>query len=247
MSSLAVTVSYSLAALGLLAGVGVVFALMRSSRVDAERGKFAWLFIIPGFAGLSYVLMAANIGVVNVGGNQVYLFRYIDWIVTTPLLVGYVGYVAGAPRKWILGVAGADALMIIVGLGATLATGIATWIGFAISGGFHVVLLAILYLVFPKYANENRERYRLFKVLQNHVGLLWIAYPLLWLTSPVGLGYVSAVGTSMIIAYIDLVAKTPYVYFVWSERACFAVDPVSADSAGTDQTIDADETPAAAD
>ena len=247
MSSLAVTVSYSLAALGLLAGVGVVFALMRSSQVDADRGKFAWLFIIPGFAGLSYVLMAANIGVVNVGGNQVYLFRYIDWIVTTPLLVGYVGYVAGAPRKWILGVAGADALMITVGLGATLATGIATWIGFAISGGFHVVLLAILYLVFPKYANQNRERYRLFKVLQNHVGLLWIAYPLLWLTSPVGLGYVSAVGTSMIIAYIDLVAKTPYVYFVWSERASFAVDPVSADNAGADQTIDTDETPAAAD
>ncbi|WP_436900461.1 bacteriorhodopsin [Halovenus halobia] len=247
MSELAITVSYSLAAVGLLAGVGVVFALMRSSRVDANRGKFAWLFIIPGFAGLSYVLMAANIGVVQVGGNEVYLFRYLDWIVTTPLLVGYVGYVAGAPRKWILSVAAADALMIAVGLGATLATGIATWIGFAISGGFHVVLLAILYLVFPRYAQENRERYRLFKILQNHVGLLWIAYPLLWLTSPAGLGYVSAVGTAMIIAYLDLVAKTPYVYFVWSERASFAVDPASAGNAGTDQTIDTDESPATAD
>ncbi len=247
MSSLAITVSYSLAALGLLAGVGVVFALMRSSRADADRGKFAWLFVIPGFAGLSYVLMAANIGVVQVGGNEVYLFRYLDWIVTTPLLVGYVGYVAGAPRKWILGVGAADALRIAVGLGATLATGIATWIGFAVSGGFHVVLLAILYLVFPRFAAEHRERYRLFKILQNHVGLLWLAYPLLWVTSPAGLGYVSAVGTAMIIAYLDLVAKTPYVYFVWSERACFAADPVSANNAGTDQTIDADETPTAAD
>lgn len=245
--SLAITVSYSLSAIGLLAGVGVVFALMRSSRVDADRGKFAWLFVIPGFAALSYVLMAANIGVVTVGGNDVYIFRYVDWIVTTPLLVGYVGYVAGAPKKWILGVAVADALMISIGFGATLATGIATWIGFAVSGGFHVVLLAILYLVFPRFARQHPERYRLFKILQNHVGLLWLAYPALWLASPAGLSYVSAVGTAMVIAYIDLVAKTPYVYFVWSERAAFAVDPISADDAGTDETIDADDAVTAAD
>lgn len=247
MAELAITVSYALSALGLLAGVGVVYALMRDDRVDSSRGKFAWLFVIPGFAALSYIMMAAEIGVVTVGGNEVYLFRYLDWIVTTPLLVGYVGYVAGAPRKWILGVAAADALMISVGLAATLATGVATWIGFAISGGFHVVLLGILYLVFPRYARENRERYRLFKVLQNHVGLLWLAYPALWLASPAGLGYVSAVGTAMVIAYIDLVAKTPYVYFVWSDRACFAVDPVSADDAATDETIDTGETVTAAD
>ncbi|WP_336327776.1 bacteriorhodopsin [Halovenus sp. HT40] len=247
MAELAITVSYAISALGLLAGVGIVYALMQSDRVEASRGKFAWLFIIPGFAAFSYILMAAEIGVVTVGGNEVYLFRYLDWIVTTPLLVGYVGYVAGAPRKWIIGVGAADALMISVGLAATLATGLATWIGFAISGGFHVVLLAILYVVFPRYARENRERYRLFKVLQNHVGLLWLAYPALWVASPAGLGYVSAVGTAMVIAYIDLVAKTPYVYFVWSDRACFAADPISADDAATDETIDADEAVTAAD
>lgn len=247
MADLAITVSYTISALGLLAGVGIVYALMQSDQVDASRGKFAWLFIIPGFAGLSYVVMAAEIGVVTVGGNEVYLFRYLDWVVTTPLLIGYVGYVAGAPRKWIVGVGAADALMILAGLGATLATGIATWIGFAISGGFHVVLLGILYLVFPKYAEENRERYRLFKILQNHVGLLWLAYPLLWLASPAGFDYVSAVGAAMIIAYLDLVAKTPYVYFVWSERACFAADSISTDTAGTERTIDADDATTTAD
>ncbi|MXR52168.1 bacteriorhodopsin [Halovenus sp. WSH3] len=245
--STAITVSYSISAVGLLVGVGIVFALMRSDRVDAERGKFAWLFIIPGFAALSYILMAAEIGVITVNGNEVYLFRYIDWVVTTPLLVGYAGYVAGAPRKWVLGVAAADAMMIIIGLGATLSTGIATWVGFGVSAGVHLVLLAILYLVFPMFAREHRERYRLFKILQNHVGLLWIAYPVIWITSPAGLGYVSAVGTAMIIAYLDLVAKTPYVYFVWTERASFAVDPVDADDAGTEETIDADDVAAAAD
>lgn len=220
----AITVSYLVSFVALLAGVGVCIALLVDDTIDNETGQFAWLLVIPGFAALSYAIMAADLFVVGVNGNDVYLFRYIDWLVTTPILVGYVGYVAGAPRKWIVGVALADAAMIVIGLGATLVTGIATWIGFGVSAGFHAVLLGILYTVFPKYAEQYPERYRLFKVLQNHVGLLWIAYPVVWLLSPAGLGTVSVLGTAMVIAYLDAVAKTPYVYFVYRERSCFASD-----------------------
>ena len=236
MTETAITVSYALSFLGLLAGVGVALALLRDETVDSSKGAFGWLLVIPGFAALSYLFMTLEVGVVSVGGDEVYLFRYIDWVITTPLLVAYVGYVAGAPRKWVVGVGLADAGMILVGLGATLATGIATWVGFGISAGFHVVLLGILYLVFPRFATENRERYRLFKILQNHVGLLWLAYPVVWLTSPAGLDVVSAVGAAMVIAYLDLVAKTPYVYFVWAERASFAEEPVVADSGAEEGT-----------
>lgn len=226
MAPTAITVAYSLAVVGLLAGVGVVAAMLRDDRIDSDRGAFAWLLIIPGFAALSYLLMALEIGVVEVDGNSVYLFRYVDWIVTTPVLVGYVAYVAGAPRKWIVGVGLADALMIVVGLGGTLVTGIATWIGFGVSAGFHAVLLGILYLVLPRFASQHPERRRLFKILQNHVGLLWIAYPVVWLVSLAGVGYVGAVGTALIIAYLDVVAKTPYVYFVYRERFCFGGEAV---------------------
>ena len=218
----AVTVSYAASAGALLVGVVVALALLADDAVERGRGQFAWLLVIPGFAAVSYLLMAAEIGIVTVDGESVYLLRYVDWLVTTPVLVGYVGYVAGAPRKWIVGVALADAAMILTGLGATLATGVGTWVGFGLSAGFHAVLLGVLYLVFPRYAKRHPDRRRLFNVLQNHVGLLWIAYPLIWLASPVGLSAVGAVGTSMIIAYLDAVAKTPYVYFVWRERFGFA-------------------------
>lgn len=218
-----VTITYALVFIGLLAGVGISIALL-NSEADSQEGKFVWLAAIPAIAAASYLLMALDIGVVTVGDNEVYIFRYIDWLLTTPLLVGYVAYVAGAPRKWIVGVAAADAGMILIGMLATLTTGIATWIGFSVSALFHVVLLGILYLVLPKYVGAHPRRRRLFKVLQNHVGLLWIAYPLIWLLSPAGTGTVSVVGAAMIIAYLDVVAKTPYVYFVWSDRMAFAED-----------------------
>lgn len=218
-----VPIAYTITFVGLLVGVGISIALLNSG-ADNQEGKFVWLAAIPAIAAVSYLLMALDIGVVSVGDNEVYVFRYIDWLLTTPLLVGYVAYVAGAPRKWVVGVAAADAGMILIGMAATLTTGIATWIGFGVSALFHVVLLSILYLVLPKYVDAHPRRRRLFKVLQNHVGLLWIAYPLIWLLSPAGMGTVSAVGTSMVIAYIDVVAKTPYVYFVWSDRMAFAED-----------------------
>ena len=219
----AISVSYAVCFVGLLVGVGIALALLGSD-ADSAEGGFAWLLAIPVIAAASYLLMVLGIGIVQVGDNDVYLFRYVDWLLTTPILVGYVGYVAGAPRKWIFGAAAADAGMILVGLGATLTTGIATWIGFGISSAFHLALLGVLYLVFPKYVDDHPRRRRLFKVLQNHVGLLWLAYPLIWILSPAGFGTVSVVGTAMIIAYLDLVAKTPYVYFVWRDRFAFDQD-----------------------
>lgn len=224
-----ITVAYSLSFLGLLVGIGIAIALLRDETVANDQGAFAWLLIIPGFAAFSYLMMSLDVGVINVGGNDVYLFRYLDWLVTTPILVGYAAYVAGAPRRWIVGVGVADALMIVIGAIAAVQTGIGTWIGFGISSAFHLVLLGILYTVLPQYANENRDRFRLFKILQNHVGLLWIAYPVIWLTSPAGIGAVSVAGTAMIIAYLDLVAKTPYVYFVWTEREAFSEQPAVSD------------------
>lgn len=236
-----VTGSYAASCLVLLAGVGIGLRLLWADDADAERGRFAPLLLIPGFAALSYAVMATGMATITVDGVTVYAFRYLDWLVTTPILVGYVGFVAGAPRKWIGGVMGADALMILVGSAAVFLSGPAKWAAFAVSAGCHLCLLYALYGAFPAFAREHPDRRRLFGVLQNHVGLLWIAYPAIWLVSPVGLGIVSTVGTAMVIAYLDAVAKTPYIYFVWRERHSFA-DGEEAVTTGVDPG-----TPAAAD
>jgi sensory rhodopsin len=219
-----VTFTYALAVVAFAVGVGIVYRLVNNPDVDSEYGAFKYLAIIPGFAGLSYVAMTFDIGLLTVGSNTINLPRYIDWLITTPLLVGYVGYVAGAPQKWIAGSMVADALMIVAGAGATLTTGTPKWALFAISGGFHLSLLYVLYGVFPKYASEHTKRLGLFELLQNHVGLLWLAYPLVWIIGASGLGFVTAAGISLIIAYLDVVAKVPYVYFIWNRRHSFDRD-----------------------
>jgi sensory rhodopsin len=223
------TASYLLGTFGLLAGVGVVVALLRTDR--AETGGFLYLLVIPGFAALSYAAMAVDIGTIMLQGYAFPVPRYVDWLVTTPILVGYVGYVAGAERRWVLGTAAVDALMILLGLGANLVTGPARWGLFGVSSLCYLGLLGTLYLVFPRAAAERSEdRRQLFEILQNHVGLLWVAYPVVWAVGPAGLGFVSGLGLVLIITYLDVVAKTPYVYFVWQNRRAFVASdgPASA-------------------
>jgi len=238
-----VTAAYALAVLGFVVGVALAARLATVDDADTERGKFAYLLIIPGFAGLMYILMALDVGVVTVGSETIVVPRYVDWLVTTPLLVGYVGYVAGAPGRWIAGVMAADAAMIATGGVATVTTGPTKWVFFAASAAFHLSLFYVLYGVFPTYARQFAKRRGLFDLLQNHVGLLWLAYPLVWLVGAPGLGYVSAAGVSLVVAYLDVVAKVPYVYFVWNRRDSFdrdaaeamvgaAADPVSASAGG---------------
>ena len=219
-----VAAAYALAVVGFVIGVGIVARLMTADDVDVDRGQFKYLLLIPGFAGLSYVVMALNLGTVTVGSETIVVPRYVDWLITTPLLVGYVGYVAGAPRKWIAGAMAADAAMIVAGGVATITTGPVKWAFFAVSGSFHLSLLYVLYRTFPAYARQYEQRRGLFKLLQNHVGLLWLAYPLVWLVGAPGLGYVSAAGISLVVAYLDVVAKVPFVYFIWNRRFCFDRD-----------------------
>jgi sensory rhodopsin len=232
-----VTVAYALAVLSFVVGVGIAYRLLTTDEADVERGGFKYLLIIPGFAGLSYLAMTFNIGLVTVGSETINLPRYVDWLVTTPVLVGYVGYVAGAPQKWITGVAAADALMIVTGAVATVLGTPTKWVFFAISGSCHLSLFYVLYRVFPKYARQQSKREGLFQLLQNHVGLLWLAYPLVWLVGAPGLGYITAMGVSLIIAYLDVVAKVPYVYFVWNRRHSFDRD-AALESVGTGSAPD---------
>jgi sensory rhodopsin len=224
----AVTVAYGIAAAAFLVGTGIVARLYLSLDSSVHQLPLAGLAIIPGFAGLSYAGMALGLGTVEVGGTTLAGLRYVDWLVTTPLLVGYIGYVAGASRQSIAGIMIADALMIVVGAGAVVSDGLLKWGLFVVSSCFHLSLFGYLYVVFPRQVPDAPMQRGLFSLLTNHIGLLWIAYPFVWLMGPAGLGYAGAVGVSLIYVFLDVLAKVPYVYFFYARRRIFT-DVVTTD------------------
>jgi len=203
--------------------VGTVLAVLVRQSVNDERVKsqMTYLAVIPGFAGAAYVGIALGIGTVTINGTQLVGLRYVDWLVTTPLLVGYVGYVAGASRRTIAGVMLADALMILAGVGAVVTIGVDKWGLFGVSSLFHVTLFGYLYVVFPRQISDDPQQIGLFSLLKNHIGLLWLAYPFVWLMGPAGIGYTLLAGTDLTFAFLDVMAKVPYVYFFYARQSVF--------------------------
>ncbi|MEZ3117622.1 bacteriorhodopsin [Halobaculum sp. MBLA0147] len=216
------TVALAVGAVGMLVGVGIWWRLWTADDTDREAGQFAWLLVIPGAAAVAYALMAAGVGTITVSGVAVPVPRYVDWLVTTPVLIGYVAYVAGASRRAIAATVAVDAAMIVIGFAGVLTTGTLRVVAFALSSLCYVGLLYALYGVFPASARaQSGERERLFEVLQNHVGLLWVAYPVVWAAGPLGFGYVETLGVTLLVTFMDVMAKTPYVYFAAVHRRAF--------------------------
>lgn len=212
-----ITIVYIVGTLGMLAGIPPALAL----RGDDVGLDFDYVVAIPGIAALMYVLMTLDIGSVSVQGYHVPIPRYIDWALTTPLLVGYTAYVAGVGRKAIVGVALVDFLMIAFGTAAVLVSPPSQWVFFALAALCHLVLLASLYgPVRTSVLGEPPSHRRLGRLLLNYVGLLWLAYPLVWLFGP-GLKLVAPEGIAVIITYLDVTAKVPFVYFIYRARTNF--------------------------
>lgn len=214
-----VTLAYAAGAVGMAVGVAVWAMLVRVSDDPGVRPLVA----IPGVALVAYAAMAAGFGTITVEGVPVPMARYLDWLVTTPVMIGYVAYVADAPRRQALAAVAVDLVMILVGWAGVLVGGTGRLVAFAVSSACYVGLLVALYRVFPTHAAEaSPHRRLLFEVLQNHIGLLWLVYPFVWAAGPLGLGWISVVGATVLIAFTDVAAKTPFVYLVYRHRTAFA-------------------------
>lgn len=171
-------------------------------------GLLAWT---TGIAGLSYLGMTFGIGLITVNGHEVETLRYLDWALTTPALVGEIGVLAGASRRTVFGAVVADFLMIVVGYGASITTGIPKWTGFVVSTAFFLILGYYLVRPFGRIAADQRfERQALFGKVRNLTLALWFIYPLVWVLGPSALGIVDALGAAAVVTYVDVTAKTGY-------------------------------------
>ncbi len=173
--------------------------------------------VVPFIAATAYLAMALGIGRLEMsGGETLFLARYADWVVTTPiLLTGLI--VAGLhehPRHstYVLPAIVLDALMIITGLMAAVSTNeAAKWVWFAWSCA---AFLGVIYLlVGPVMKATNQLGGAMAKVYKaNLVFLLvvWLIYPIEWALGPQGIGAFDAAGDAWAILVLDVTAKVIY-------------------------------------
>ena len=111
--------------------------------------------VINAVAATAYYTMARHEGYTTRAstGREILYVRYIDWAITTPLILFDVASLAGASTQLTLLIMAFDELMIILGLASVLTNDSGTkWGWFALGC---VAFLPILYMVLVDYHKSS--------------------------------------------------------------------------------------------
>jgi len=230
---------------------GTLLPLRDMVRYPSHRRYDAVLAGITGFAAIAYAAMGLGLTATTVGEHTVYIARYVDWLVTTPLIVLYLAMLAKpSSRRTYVWLLVADVFVIGAGIAAALNPGSQRWLFFAAGAAGYVVLLYGLLRVLPRSLGSDPDpRVRaLFVTLRNITVVLWTLYPVVWMLSPAGIGILQAEMYTIVVVYLDFISKVAFVAF--AALGADAVDRLVTATTATGSSTsmpDPMETPAATD
>ncbi|MBE9011406.1 bacteriorhodopsin [Pseudanabaenaceae cyanobacterium LEGE 13415] len=173
--------------------IGAVIFGLKSIATRRQEGMEFHLesFFICLTAATLYLTLATNLTVINFKGESIFLGRYIDWSITTPLLLIELGVLAGLRLKLLAGVVLADIYMIVTGIIANLEAPPMSFVWWIISTGAFIAIFAALLTEFSNSAARRPVKvYNLFKTMRNILLTLWTAYPIIWLFGTEGLAWI---------------------------------------------------------
>ena len=217
------------AALGAIGmALGTIPPLWGLTNDPARRNYYLTLAGVTGVATVAYALMAFDVGTITASGRVVSIPRYVDWLITTPLILLFLAMLGRIGRGSILRLVVVDVALLLLGAVAVVLTGPIRWAAFASGVACFGVLAYDLYVRIPRLATFSNERTRiLFTTLRNLTIALWTLYPVVWVLAPSGLGLLTRDMAMLVVAYLDLISKAAFV--------ALAVD-------GMDAIVDTDRT-----
>lgn len=185
-------------------------------------------------AAIAYFSMGSNLGQVPVqvefvrpgnshvraaGTREIFWVRYVDWFITTPLLLTDLLLTAGMPWPSILIAILADEAMVVCGLVGALVPTSYKW------GYFTFGTVAFFYVVWAVVFEGRRHAaalggsiYKTYLICGCMTIFLWFLYPISWGLCEGG-NVISADGEAVFYGVLDLLAKPVFTaLLLWGHR-----------------------------
>ncbi|WP_152444469.1 bacteriorhodopsin [Bacillus sp. THAF10] len=193
----------------------VIFAVMGLKQKKLPRAEYLIAFIIVAWSGTAYSAMALGQGHVTIGDKVTYYARYLDWLVTTPLLLVALAFTAMhyMPKDKVLigGLIAADVFMILTGLIADLSP---TPLRYFWYGLGWVGLMFIMYIIWwplrRKAMAQSSKLYRFFLIVAGYLTILWFGYPTFWILGPSGVHLFGQVTDTILFVFLPIFSKAGF-------------------------------------
>ncbi|WP_174297444.1 bacteriorhodopsin [Sphingomonas bacterium] len=196
-----------------------IFAV--GSKLPSVREHTYYHSIVPFIAATSYLAMTFGIGdFFKLDGTVTLTARYIDWSITTPILLTGLVVTALFGRKsdpgFLVSVITLDVLMIVAGLISSMSTLPAmklVWFAWSCAA-----FLGVLYILWgPLRAISRSEGGAMDGAYAKNLVFLtvvWILYPVVFAIGPEGVHAITPLATIWAILVLDVVAKVVYAFYV---------------------------------
>lgn len=171
---------------------------------------------IPVWSGLAYLAFLLGQGTVEVAGQTTYYARYIDWAVTTPLLLTALALTAmfrQAKKNYTLigALIFSDLVMIGSGLVADLSTGSARTVWFLCGVVAFLIVLGLIWgPVRALAAAGGADLKGVYDRSAGFLTVLWVAYPTIWALGPSGLGVLSQPVETALFVVVPVLSKVGF-------------------------------------
>jgi bacteriorhodopsin len=203
-----------------LMGAGaLLFTIWSRDPKDVPAHEYGVAIFIPIWSGLAYFATMTGQGIVEVAGREVYVARYLDWVVTTPLLLLALYWTATyrvRTRRYALAgmLVGAQVIMILSGLIADLTVSPAlrnVW--FAIGCA---ALVAVFWIFWGPLrtvaARQGDDLARVYTIAATYLTVQWCLYPLIVYAGPSYLGRLDGTSVVWLLVIVPFFSKVGFSF-----------------------------------
>lgn len=212
------TIFHWLYVVGMAIGALHFWSLSRNPKGVPQHEYLVAIFI-PIWSGLAYMAMALGQGKVEAAGQLAHYARYIDWMVTTPLLLLALSWTAMQfmhKKDWTLigTLMGTQVVVIGTGLIADLSERDEVrylWY-FCGVAAFLVVLWGIWNPLRAKTRSQGQGLSDLYDKLLMYFTVLWIGYPTVWILGPSGIGLINQTIDTLLFCILPFFSKVGFSF-----------------------------------
>lgn len=203
-----------------LMGAGaLLFAFWSRDPKGVPAHEYGVAIFIPIWSGLAYFATMTGQGVFEVGGREVYVARYLDWVVTTPLLLLALFWTAtyrAKTRRYALAgmLVGAQVIMILSGLIADLTVSPAlrnVWFGIGCAA-----LLAVFWIFWGPLravaALQGADLARVYAIAATYLTVQWCLYPLIVYAGPSYAGLLDGTAVVWLLVIVPFFSKVGFSF-----------------------------------
>lgn len=202
----------------------IYFILLGRNPRSVPRYEYLVAAFIPIWSGLAYLSMTlpgADLeqGKIEVAGQIAHFARYIDWVVTTPLLLLSLSSTAMHrlhKKNWTLTASLMATQVIVVVCGLVADLSVVPWVRYLwyINGvaAFLVILGGVWGPLRAKARSQDAALSSFYHKIATYFTVLWICYPIVWILGPSGLGVFDQTIDTFLFCLIPFFSKVGFSF-----------------------------------